>query len=148
MQRRAVVMLLPWLLLPRFASAQQDDERAALGDWLGETAARLTEDNPGEFLDAFSKDLRNSLDRNVRALVLAAQVSSSIQIHTVTADGAARVVEGSWYLELRFRAAATPNERRQEPFRMRLESLAERGKSGWRIVEFTPLQLFDPPALR
>jgi hypothetical protein len=143
MRRRAVVMLL--LPLLAFAAQQQDDERAAIRDWLGETAARLTEDNPGEFLDAFSKELRNSLDRNVRSLVLAAQVSSSIQIHTVTPEGEARVIEGSWYLELRFRALATPNERRQEAFRMRLEPVAKRG---WRIVEFSPVKLFDPPSLR
>lgn len=128
------------LLLP--AALVAADEEAALRDWLGEWIARLTEENPDEFLRAMDQPLREQLEAGVYAIVRVAEVSSSVTILEIRGEGPRRELELDWYLDLRFRALATRNEKRRETVILQVQRTR---KKGWMVTGFTPPSLLGAP---
>ncbi|HUQ92687.1 MAG TPA: hypothetical protein VM120_13490 [Bryobacteraceae bacterium] len=129
------------LLLLLGAAALPADERQELTDWLGLLASRLAEENAEDFLRAFRKDTRALIETSVRAMIQAAEVSSTVDILAISGVEPRRELDLDWYLDLRPRAPATPNEKR----RQRINLQIERVKKGWLIAGMAPMDFFGPP---
>lgn len=142
--QRKLPHLIRWgTLLLALAGRLSADDRTEIFEWIGEVAARLSEDNPAGFMRAFDKRMagRERLEGNVYALIQTAEVSSSVNLVAVNASGAQTAVELDWFLELRPRAASSPTSRRRRVLRMKLE----RRNKGWVIVEMDDPDFFAPP---
>ncbi|MBV6433133.1 MAG: hypothetical protein IANPNBLG_03304 [Bryobacteraceae bacterium] len=129
-----------WLLLPT-ASLLWGDERQQLTDWLGELAARLSEDDPEEFLDAFDKQLRGRIDSNVRGMLQGWEAASTVDILSISGEGDRRTLELDWFLRLTPRSLVGAAHERRTPLTMVLR----RAGKGWRAVALTPIDFFSPP---
>jgi len=129
------------LLLLLCVPALKADERSEIVEWLGKFAGHLTEENPEGFLRLCGKQLRGTLEANIRALVQHYQIASSIAVLSVAGEGDTRQVELDWYLELASRANLNATTRRRE----RLQLTLERAKKGWTVLQMQPVTLFTPP---
>ncbi|MBI3210377.1 MAG: hypothetical protein HYZ37_15940 [Candidatus Solibacter usitatus] len=109
------------LFLLAGAAALAAGEREQIGAWLGTVVSRLREESAAEFLGAFEKRLRQTIDRNVWGLVRAAEVACSVEVVEIKASGSAQEIDADWFMELRPRAAATANEERRERVSIRVE---------------------------
>lgn len=138
MLRRCLLLVVA---LPLFA-----DERQQLTDWLGQVAFDLGEGGTGAFMRAFDRSMkgRETLERNVVAIVQSAEVASSAEIQSVDGKDDARVLIVDWFLRLSPRAIGAEAEERRQTLTIKLI----KQKKGWRIVEMTPLDLFRPPQSR
>ncbi|MBI4904707.1 MAG: hypothetical protein HY820_13790 [Acidobacteria bacterium] len=116
------------------------DERADITRWLGNLANLLSGENASEFLRTFSRELRDKLDSRIWTLVRTAEVSSSVDILELKAEGATRELTVDWFLDLKPHATSNPSVQRRQQIRMRIE----KAKKGWSIVALEPHDFFRP----
>ncbi|MBV8820438.1 MAG: hypothetical protein JO022_18915 [Acidobacteriaceae bacterium] len=113
-------------------------------DLFGSMSAALTEDppNPEGFMKPIDRSFAgyDELKRNVKAMMLAAWVSSSIDFLKDEGDATKRTVELDWYMELRSKQEGGPFRQRRQVIRC---ELVKEGKR-WRIRSLAPLSLFQP----
>jgi hypothetical protein len=129
-----------WILLPA-ASLLRGDEWQELTDWLGELAARLSEDDPEDFLHAFDKELRGRIASNVRGMLQGWEVASTVDILSITGEGDRRTLELDWFLRLKPRSLVGATTERRE----RLAMVLKRAGKGWLILDLKPADFFSPP---
>jgi hypothetical protein len=108
------------------------------GDGAGTNSA-----NVAEFMSAISKEMpdRDTLKKNVTALVNNAEISSSIQLLTEDALGDAYKIDLDWLLEIRSLEQDGPLDRRREVVHCELH----KEKSHWKVVALKPVEFFAPP---
>ncbi len=129
-----------WILLPA-VSLLRGDEQQQLTDWLGELAARLSEDDPEDFLHAFDKELRGRIESNVRGMLQGWEVASTVDILSIAGEGDRRTLELDWFLRLKPRSLVGATTERRKPLNMVLR----RAGKAWRVVDLTPIDFFSPP---
>lgn len=130
-----------WLL--GLAAALRADDSAAIEEWLERLALFLTEENPGDFLKRFRRDMegRGTLEANVRGLVQSWEVTSSLKVLDVAGEGPV-TAKIDWFLELRPRLPAVRGTQRRQTLEFRLE----RQKKGWLVTQFAAVDFFAPPS--
>ena len=133
---RSAVLLC---LAAGFACADAHDDVIGV---VTDMAGALIEVNVPQFMTAFSKSLPeyDTLERNVRALVTNADVSSSVVPVTEDAKGDTYAIDLDWLLEVRSLEQDGPIVRRREVIHCQLR----KEKKRWKIVALTPLDFFAP----
>jgi len=112
---------------------------AELRSVLASMAADLSEGNVSAFLSAFSKSFpaRDELRLELTGLTAAYDLNSSVQIQS--ADDTS--LKADWYLAGRARSDNAIAFQRREVLSI---TFRQEGKS-WRIVELTPINIFQTP---
>jgi hypothetical protein len=102
----------------------------------------LSDDNPAGFMKAFDRNMPDydKLSGYVDGLIREAEVSASIDPTKDEGDDVKRSVDLDWTLQIRSRQMAGPLVERQKTVHVELV----KQKKHWRIVSFTPLDLFAP----
>jgi hypothetical protein len=106
-------------------------------------AEDLSGNDAEQFLSRFDRNMPGyaALAQNVRALVGAADLASSIEIAADEGDAATRRVEVDWLLEITLGGAGNPVERRHEKLRFTLRRSGKR----WVIAALDPVSFFRAP---
>ena len=102
----------------------------------------LSDDNPAGFMKAFDKNMPDydKLAGYVDGLIREAEVSASIEPIKDEGDDVKRSVDLDWTLQIRSRQMAGPMVERHQAVHVELA----KQKKHWRIVSFTPVDLFAP----
>lgn len=125
MLRRAVLVAVPAMFV-------RADERTDALDAIAPLASGLSDNNVGLLLESVPKDAEE-LRTNLKALVAAAEVTSSVEV--VDADkGSAQL---DWYLEIRSRATQSVIERRRGKVNIRFRRR--------KLLALEPASFFAPP---
>jgi hypothetical protein len=105
--------------------------------------ASVVRGNVSKFMSAFSRDMPDyeTLESNVTALVMQAEVSSSIQTVSEDGDDQARGIDLDWVLQVRSLEEDGPVVRRREVIYCQLR----KEKKHWKIVSLKPIDFFAPP---
>ena len=102
------------------------------------------------FMSAFSKDMpdRDTLEKNVTALVNNADVSSSIEPLTEDGNDQTYKIDLDWLLEIRSLEADGPLVRRREVVHCELRKEdTGKNKKRWKIIALKPIDFFAPASL-
>jgi hypothetical protein len=86
----------------------------------------------------------STLQANISALVVAADVASGIDPVRNEGDNSARDVEVDWQMRIVDRSGLDRITERRETVRCRIE---KRGR-GWKVVKLEPVAFFAPPSAR
>lgn len=125
MLRRAVLVAVPAMFV-------RADERTDALDAIAPLASGLSNNDVGLLLEAVPRDAEE-LRTNLKALVAAAEVTSSVEV--VDADkGSAQL---DWYLEIRSRATQSVIERRRGKVNIRFRRR--------KLLALEPASFFAPP---
>lgn len=102
----------------------------------------LSDDNPAGFMKGFDKNMADydKLSGYVDGLIREAEVSASVDPVKDEGDDMKRSVDLDWTLQIRSRQMAGPLVERQQTAHVELV----KQKKHWRIVSFTPIDLFAP----
>ena len=116
------------------------DTHADIVDLFASMTAALSEDNTPGFMRAFDKKLPgyDELNRQIKSMVLASEVASSIEILKDEGDAHKRDVDLDWYLELKGREPNAPTVRKRQIVHCQLALQNKR----WRIVALDPVSFF------
>jgi len=131
------------LLLAMLTVRLRADDAQEVWDLFTQLASALSEGNPVQFLKAFDRSMAGYriLEADVTALLSQAEVQSSIEVLSGEGNGAARMVELDWFLQIVEQQDAAGSTRRRERVRCRLS----KQKKKWLITGLDPLALFAPP---
>jgi len=140
MTRRGLI--LACAALPLGAPLYSDDAQQAW-DLFTDLAAALSSGNAAQFMSFFDREMPGypALATDIAALVLQADLHSSIEVLRNEGDGAARTVELDWYLQIVEQQDAGGSTQRRERIRCRLA----KQKNKWKIAALEPLSFFTPP---
>ncbi|HWD00610.1 MAG TPA: hypothetical protein VG456_27830 [Candidatus Sulfopaludibacter sp.] len=131
------------LLLLCLAAAARADSALDVHNLFEDAAHALGDGKPAGFLSAFDPAMPGfaKLRANVTELVRASDVRSTIEWQTNDGDDQTRRVQLDWQMEIDERGGASSVTHR----RVRVECQMKKEAGGWRIVSFTPADLFAPP---
>ncbi|MBZ5575719.1 MAG: hypothetical protein LAP40_04065 [Acidobacteriia bacterium] len=143
MTRRGLI--LACAAFPLCTALHGDDAQQAW-DLFTELAAALSSGNAAQFLSYFDREMPGyaALATDVAALVLQADVHSSIELLSNEGNDAARTVELDWYLQIVEQQDAGGSTQRRERIRCRLVKQRNR----WKISALEPLSFFAPPKVQ
>ena len=107
---------------------------------VSDMAASLSEPNPVAFMKAVSKTFPRYeyLEREVRGLCQANEVTSSITPFSNTGDGEKRILELDWYLEIHSQGDSSKATQRRQTITVQLVKIGKR----WQITSITPVEFF------
>ncbi len=130
----------PLLLLPFLPGLRAADAERQVFDLFATLASRLSEGDAAGFLDGFDKSMPGyeELRANVAALVLEAEIQSSIEFERNEGTATARSVELDWFVQLVGRSPARAVTRRRELVKCRVEKSGKR----WKVRSLEPRSLF------
>jgi hypothetical protein len=86
----------------------------------------------------------SEIESNIGALVSQADIVCAIDVLEAKEDGADKVLDVDWYMDVKSQAPSGPVERRRERVVLRMTLL--RGK--WKITTISPLKILEPLAVR
>ena len=118
-----------------------DPPEIAARETVAVLAGALAEENAEKFLSRLSPELRRTMDRDIRALLLQNEITSSISPNSNDGDDNKRVLELDWYIEIRSKSGELALERRRQTIRCTVEKNA---KKKWLVTAIEPLTLFAP----
>lgn len=129
-------------LLPLAGCLRADSAQEAM-DLIAGAATALSDNKPGEFLDAFDPSMPGyeKLSDAIKTLTGAADLECSIEVTRNEGDAAARSMELDWILRIDLRPAGAGSTHRQQTVKCSLRKTGKR----WRIATFEPLDLFALP---
>jgi hypothetical protein len=135
MTRRAAVLILC------AASAHADAAPDAWGA-ITTAASSLAQSNSSAFLACFDKEMQGyeTLRANIGALLMQAEVISSVDQLENRGDDQTRTLELDWLMRMRPRSGVAPTIQREE----RVKCVVTKRGQKWRITKFEPLSLFAP----
>jgi len=132
-------------VLSIFAVARADSAQDAL-DAIANAASALTDDDDTGFMSAFDKSMPGyeTLRGYIGALIVAADVTSSIEPVKNQGDDSKRALDLDWILNMKSREPAGPSLERHQTVHCELV----KEKKHWRITAITPLDFFAPPKFK
>jgi hypothetical protein len=118
------------------------DTHSDVLDLFASMTSALSDDNPAGFMNAFDRNMADydKLAGYVGGLIREAEVSASIDPVKDDGDDMKRSVDLDWTLQIRSRQMAGPLVEREQTVHVELV----KQKKHWRIVSFTPVDLFAP----
>lgn len=120
------------------------DSAAETWDVVATMAAALAEPNDAGFMKPIAKsfDQHDKVERQVRALVLANSITSSVSTLANEGDDKQRTLEVDWYLEIQPQSAGASALQRRESVKLTLIKTGKR----WMVTSLEPIAFFAPPA--
>ena len=112
---------------------------------LAYVSSALANGNPSDALTVFAKDCPgfNKLVEYFSALTRSYGIASEVEITDETNSGNEIEVEANWILTLTSLTTQISN-RRSQKVRIHFRDEGPAGRKNWKIVEFSPIDLFDP----
>jgi hypothetical protein len=126
-----------------FTLLAKDPPDIAARETVAVLAGAMAENNAEKFLAQLSPELQLRLSKDIRALLLQHDITSSISPSSNEGDDRKRVLELDWYLEIRAQSGELALVRRRENIRCTVELNA---KKKWRITAIEPASFFAPPS--
>src|SRR5438309_3720649 len=135
--RRAVLFqmlgLLALLAAPLFSAEPQD--------LIAQLASALSQNDSVNALAVFDSRMPgySNIENNIGALVSQTDILCAIDILQEKDEGADKLLDVDWYMQLKSQAPSGPTERRRERVALRLSLL----KGKWKITAFAPLKILE-----
>ncbi len=140
MSRRVFGLMAAGLLL---ASAEnlQADQAADIRSQLSNIATSLTADNPAEAMSPFSKSYQNydKLRDFFTGLTASFSIVNEVDVTAEEDSASQSLVTIKWAITLSSAGSNYNNQRSAE-----INARFVREKKKWKIVQFSPIDLFDP----
>jgi hypothetical protein len=124
------------------AAALRAEPRDEVYRVLADMATDLANGLSRAFLKHFLESMPgiDAVSKNVDALLASAEVSASVELREVSADGARVVAQADWYLEMKSRREIADVKQRREVLRMEFVRVGKR----WRVASLAPADFFRP----
>lgn len=118
------------------------DTRQEINAVLASMATDLSNANPSGFMRAIDKEMPGYgvLRQQIIGLIDYAEISTSIEIQSLSGEGEKQVAKLDWYLTLRNRGESTMVTNKRELLTV---SFAKQ-KNVWRVTEILPPDFFTP----
>jgi hypothetical protein len=130
--------LLVLLAAPLFSAEPQDA--------VAQLASALSANDSVNALVVFDSNMPGygAIESNIGALVSQADVVCAIDVIEEKDEGAVRILNVDWFMDLKSQTPSGPVQRRREMVTLRMSPL--RGK--WKIISISPIKILDPLPVR